>query len=95
MSEPEITVHKAEAYIPIDVTTLNDTYVVRTTMAEMRANTQRVMEAWNALPEAEKDRIVAERAAKAQRERAERDAERDAERCPHCGCHPDEHGGDW
>lgn len=37
--------------------------------------------AFAALPVAEQERIL-----------AERHAAYEAQRCPHCGCHPDEHG---
>lgn len=40
------------------------------------------------LPPEAQARVRAEQAAEAERLRAEREAER----CPHCGCHPDEHG---
>lgn len=40
------------------------------------------------LPPEEQARVRAEQAAEVERLRAEREAQR----CPHCGCHPDEHG---
>jgi hypothetical protein len=43
--------------------------------------------AFEALPPEEKARIFAEEGARM----AEIRAAHEAERCPHCGCHPDEH----
>jgi hypothetical protein len=77
--EPEITVHMATAYLPVAQEVLDNALPpFDVMMAQMEANAA----AFAALPPEEQERIT-----------AERKAAYEAQRCPACGCHPDEHGG--
>lgn len=77
MSEPEITVHKAVAYVP------------RTVDVKFSDLSALMIAALTASPPTPAERL---------RQRGRyliEQARRDSERCGQCGCHPDEHGGDW
>lgn len=78
MSEPEITVTMASAWMPVSQEMLDDVLPPWDELMRMAEESDR---AFRALPPAEQARIL-----------AEREAAYEAERCEHCGCHPNEHG---
>lgn len=82
LRDPVLEVRQVQAYLPVSRAVYDD--IMRgPTFAEMVERAEELQRAWNALPEEERARIT-----------AARKAEYEAKRCPACGCHPDEHGGE-
>jgi hypothetical protein len=72
---PELVVKKLPAYIVVP-----DDFQFQLTFEELMQRAAKYEATWRALPQEVRERIA-----------AERKATYEAERCPQCGCHPDEH----
>jgi hypothetical protein len=79
-----IGVRKMRVTLPVPAELLADQ---GPTVGEMLDRFEEHRRWFDALPPAEQARVRAEQTRAAE----VRAAEREAERCPHCGCHPDEH----